>query len=122
MGLGEAKRTGIYTTDAAHRPSSHMTLMGKVMHVNECPNESGSQIPGNPACKTGAVGAARRSRGFSMASMWHPCNNHVCGAVAISAGAKKTKVHRKTKNTGRNRNRKTFRGLSKMDKNRGKSE
>jgi hypothetical protein len=24
-----------------------------------------------------------------VASAWHPCDNHVCGAVAISAGEKK---------------------------------
>jgi hypothetical protein len=69
MGLGEAIRAGIYTTDAAHRPPSHMTLIGKVMCVNERPKRLGNQIPGDPVCKTGAVGAARRSRGFSMASI-----------------------------------------------------
>jgi hypothetical protein len=69
MGLGEATRTSIYTTDTAHRPPSHMTLMGKVMRMNECSKESGNQIPGDPACKTNAVGAAKRLRGFSMASM-----------------------------------------------------
>jgi hypothetical protein len=69
MGLGEATRSGIYTKGAAHRPPSHMTLMGMVMRVNERPKRSGNQIPGDPACKTGAVGAARRSRGFSMVSM-----------------------------------------------------
>jgi hypothetical protein len=69
MGLGEATRATIYTKDAAHRPPSHMTLMGKVMHVNEHPKRSGNQIPGDPACETGAVGAARRSRGLSMVSM-----------------------------------------------------
>jgi hypothetical protein len=35
MGLGEATRSGIYTKGAAHRPPSHMTLMEKVMCVNE---------------------------------------------------------------------------------------
>jgi hypothetical protein len=69
MGLGEATGAGIYTKDAAHRPPSHMTLMGKVMRVNKRPKRSGNQIPGDPACKTGAMGAARRLRGFSMASM-----------------------------------------------------
>jgi hypothetical protein len=69
MGLGEATRSGIYTKDAAHRPPSHMTLMGKVMRVNKRPKRLGNQIPGDPACETGAVGAARRSRDFSMASM-----------------------------------------------------
>jgi hypothetical protein len=69
MGLGEATRAGIYTKDAAHRPPSHMTLMGKVMRVNERPKRLGNQIPGDLACKTGAVGAASRLRGFSMASM-----------------------------------------------------
>jgi hypothetical protein len=69
MGLGEATRTGIYTKDAAHRPPSHMTLMGKVLRMNEHPKRSGNQIPGDPACKTSAVGAARQSRGFSMASI-----------------------------------------------------
>jgi hypothetical protein len=69
MGLGEATRAGIYTTNAAHRPLSHMTLMGKVVRENRRPKRSGNQIPGDPACKTGAVGAARRSHGFSMASI-----------------------------------------------------
>jgi hypothetical protein len=69
MGLGKATRTGIYTKDAAHRPSSHMALMGKVLRVNERLNGAGNQIPGDPACKTGAVDAARQSHGFSMASM-----------------------------------------------------
>jgi hypothetical protein len=59
MGLGEATSAGIYTKDAVHRPLSHMTLMGKVMRMNERPKRSGNQIPGDPACKTGAVGAAR---------------------------------------------------------------
>jgi hypothetical protein len=69
MGLGEATRVTTYTKDAAHRPPSHMTLMGKVLHVNERPNGAGNQIPGDPACKTGTVDAARRLRGFSMASI-----------------------------------------------------
>jgi hypothetical protein len=69
MGLGEATRSGIYTKGAAHRPPSHMTLMGKVMCVNERLRRSGNQIPDDPTCETGAVGAARRSRGFSMVSM-----------------------------------------------------
>jgi hypothetical protein len=30
-----------------------------------------------------------------MALAWHPCDNHVCGAVAISAGEKKDKEKRK---------------------------
>jgi hypothetical protein len=29
MGLGEATRTGIYTKDTMHRPSSHMSFDGK---------------------------------------------------------------------------------------------
>jgi hypothetical protein len=69
MELGEATRSGIYTKDAAHRPPSHMTVKGKVICVNERPKRLGNQIPSDPACKTGAVGAARRSRGFSMAFM-----------------------------------------------------
>jgi hypothetical protein len=69
MGLGEAIRTTIYTEEAAHRPPSHMTLMEKVHRGSEHPKQAGNQIPGDPACKTGAVGAARRSCGFSMASM-----------------------------------------------------
>jgi hypothetical protein len=69
MGLEEAKGTTIYTKGAAHRPSGHMTLMGKVRRGSERPKRAGNQIPGDPACETGAVGAARRSRGFSMASM-----------------------------------------------------
>jgi hypothetical protein len=43
--------------------------MGKVMRMNEHPKRLGNQIPSDLACKTGAVGAARRLRGFSMASM-----------------------------------------------------
>jgi hypothetical protein len=69
MGLEEAKGTSIYTTDAAHRPPSHMTLMGKVMRVNKRPKGLGNQIPGDLSCETSAVSAARRSHGFSMASM-----------------------------------------------------
>jgi hypothetical protein len=69
MGLGEAKGTTIYTKGAAHRPPSHMTLMGKVRRGSERSKQAGNQIPSDPACKTGAVGAARRLRGFSMASM-----------------------------------------------------
>jgi hypothetical protein len=30
-----------------------------------------------------------------MASAWLPCNNHVCGAVAISTGEEKTKKSEK---------------------------
>jgi hypothetical protein len=30
-----------------------------------------------------------------VASAWHPCINHVCGAVAISAGEKKTRKSKK---------------------------
>jgi hypothetical protein len=59
MELGEATWTGIYIKDAAHRPPSHMTLMGKVMRVNKRPKRSDNQIPSDPACKTSAVGAAR---------------------------------------------------------------
>jgi hypothetical protein len=69
MGLGEAIRSGIYTMDAAHRPLSHMTLMGKVCCGSERLKRSGNQIPNDLTCETGAVGAARRSRGFSIASM-----------------------------------------------------
>jgi hypothetical protein len=69
MGLGEATRTGIYTKDAAHRPPSHMTLMGKVLRVNKRSNGADSQIPGDLACETGAVGAARRLHSFGMASI-----------------------------------------------------
>jgi hypothetical protein len=32
-----------------------------------------------------------------MASAWRPCDNHVCGAVAISANEKKTKKKAKNK-------------------------
>jgi hypothetical protein len=59
MGLGEATRTTIYTKDTVHRPLSHMTLMGKVMHMNEHLNGAGSQISSDPACETGTAGAAR---------------------------------------------------------------
>jgi hypothetical protein len=69
MGLGEATKTSIYTKSAAHRLLNHMTLMRKVLHVSERPNEAGNHIPGDPACKTGTVDAARRLHGFSMASM-----------------------------------------------------
>jgi hypothetical protein len=40
-----------------------------VMRMNERLKRSGNQIPDDPTCETGTVGAARRSRGFSMASM-----------------------------------------------------
>jgi hypothetical protein len=69
MGLGEATRLGIYTKSAAHRPPSHMTLMEKVRCDSERLKRSGNQIPNDPTCKTSTVGAARRSHGFSMASM-----------------------------------------------------
>jgi hypothetical protein len=69
MGLGEVKRVTIYTKGAAHRPSGHMTLMGKVRRGSEHSKRLGNQIPGDLACKTGAVDAARRLHGFSMASM-----------------------------------------------------
>jgi hypothetical protein len=59
MGLGKATRATTYTKSAAYRPSSHMTLMEKVLRMSKHPNESGSQIPGDLACKTSAVGAAR---------------------------------------------------------------
>jgi hypothetical protein len=69
MGLGEATRSGIYTISAAHRPPSHMTLMGKVCCDSGRLKRSGNQIPDDPTCETSAVGAARRLHGFSMASM-----------------------------------------------------
>jgi hypothetical protein len=69
MGLGKAKGTTIYTKGAVHRPPSHMTLIEKVLRVSECLKQAGNQIPGDPTCKTSAVGAARRLRSFSMASM-----------------------------------------------------
>jgi hypothetical protein len=69
MGLGEVKGTTIYIKGAAHRPSSHMTLMEKVLHGSKRLNEAGNQIPSDPACKTGTVGTARQLCGFSMASM-----------------------------------------------------
>jgi hypothetical protein len=59
MGLGEATRATTYTKSAVHRPPSHMTLMGKVLCGSKRPNEVGNQIPNDPACETGAVGAAR---------------------------------------------------------------
>jgi hypothetical protein len=46
-----------------------MTLMEKMLHGSKHLNEVGNQIPGDLACKTGAVGAARQLHGFSMASM-----------------------------------------------------
>jgi hypothetical protein len=64
MGLGEVTKAGIYTKDVAHRPPSHMTLMGKVLRVYKRPERLDNQIPGDPACETGTVGAARRLRGF----------------------------------------------------------
>jgi hypothetical protein len=69
MGLEEVKETTIYTKGTAHRPFSHMTLIKKVQCGSECLKEAGNQIPGDLACKTSAVGAARRSHGFSMASI-----------------------------------------------------
>jgi hypothetical protein len=59
MGLGEAKGTTIYTKGAAHRPPSHMTLMGEVRRGSERPKQAGNQIPGDPACKTGACGRCK---------------------------------------------------------------
>jgi hypothetical protein len=59
MGLGEVTRATIYTKSAVHRPPSHMTLMRKVLRGSERSNEAGNQIPGDPACKTGAIDAAR---------------------------------------------------------------
>jgi hypothetical protein len=50
-----------------------MTLMEKMLHSSEHSNEVGNQIPDDPACKTGAMGTARQSRSFNMASMWQPC-------------------------------------------------
>jgi hypothetical protein len=61
------KRTTIYTRDAAHRSPSHMTLMRKVLCSFEHSNEVGNQISGDPACKTGAVSAAKQLHGFSIA-------------------------------------------------------
>jgi hypothetical protein len=69
MGLGEATRAGIYIKSAAHRPPSHMTLMGKVQCGSERSKKLDNQIPGDPACKTGAMGAAKQLRGFSMVAM-----------------------------------------------------
>jgi hypothetical protein len=69
MRLREATRATTYIKSAVHRPPSHMTLMGKMLHVSERPKRLGNQIPGDPTCKTSAVGAARQSRGFSMAFM-----------------------------------------------------
>jgi hypothetical protein len=69
MGLREATRATTYTKSAAHRPPSHMTLMEKMLYGSKHPNEVGNQIPGDLACKTGAVGTVRQLRGFSMASM-----------------------------------------------------
>jgi hypothetical protein len=69
MELGEVTRATTYTKDVAHRPPSHMTLMGKVLRGSKRSKRSGNQIPGDPACQTGAVGAARQLRGFSMASI-----------------------------------------------------
>jgi hypothetical protein len=69
MRLGEVTRTTIYTESAAHRPPSHMTLIGKVLRSSEHPKEVGNQIPGDLACKTSTLGAARQLRSFSMASI-----------------------------------------------------
>jgi hypothetical protein len=59
MGLREARRTTIYTKSTVHRPPSHMTLMGKVLHGSKHPKEADNQIPSDLACKTSAIGAAR---------------------------------------------------------------
>jgi hypothetical protein len=59
MGLGEVIRITTYTKSAAHRLPSHMTLMGKVLHSSKHSNKADNQIPGDPACKTSAVGAVR---------------------------------------------------------------
>jgi hypothetical protein len=59
MGLEKATRTSIYTKGAVYRPPSHMTLMRKVQRGSEHPKQAGNQISSDPACKTGAVDAAR---------------------------------------------------------------
>jgi hypothetical protein len=41
MGLGEATRTTTYTKSAAHRPPSHMTLMGKVIAYEQASEKVG---------------------------------------------------------------------------------
>jgi hypothetical protein len=98
MGLGEATRLGIYTKDAVHRPSSHMTLMGKVMRVNEHLTDWVTRYPVIRLAKL-VLWALQDNR---VASAWRPCDNHVCGTVAISAGGKKTR--KKNKNIGHNHN------------------
>jgi hypothetical protein len=50
MGLEEVTRATTYTKSAAHRPSSHMTLMEKVLRGSKCLNKTGSQIPSDLAC------------------------------------------------------------------------
>jgi hypothetical protein len=47
MELGEVKGTTIYTRNAAHRPSSHMILMGKILRGSERSNKADNQIPGD---------------------------------------------------------------------------
>jgi hypothetical protein len=64
MGLGEATRSGFYTKSAAHRPPSHMTLMGKVRCGSERLKRSGNQIPDDPSCETGTCGRCKMTAWF----------------------------------------------------------
>jgi hypothetical protein len=91
MRLGEATRLGIYTKSTAHRPPSHMTLMGKVMRVNERLKGWVTRYPMIRLAKL-ALWALQDDR---VASAWRPCDNYVCGAMAISASEKKTKKNKK---------------------------
>jgi hypothetical protein len=68
-----------------------MTLMGKVMRVNERSKGRVTRYLVIRLAKL-ALWALQVDR---VASAWRPCDNHVCGAVAISAGEKKIEKSKK---------------------------
>jgi hypothetical protein len=92
MGLGEATRTTTYTKSAAHRPLSHMTLMGKVIACERAFKKG--WVTRYPVIRLAKL-ALRALQDDCMASAWRPCDNHVCGAVATSAGEKNTEKSKK---------------------------
>jgi hypothetical protein len=75
-----------------------MTLMEKVMCMNG--RLTKGRVTRYPMIRLAklALSALQDDR---VALAWRPCDNHVCGAVAISADEKKNKEKRKI---GRNRN------------------
>jgi hypothetical protein len=69
-----------------------MTLMGK-MFAQERAFKKG-QIARYPVIRLAKL-VLWALQGDCIASAWRPCDNHVCGAVAISAGEKKTEKSKK---------------------------